>query len=80
MFQFLKKTQSRNQNNQPTYPPSNQQFPGQFYNQSYNSFDINILTTELNELKRQINDLHHRLSRIESYLGIRETNPNHLDF
>lgn len=75
MFQFLKKSQPRVQNNNPMY----QQFPGQFNPQPYNSFDINILTTEINELKRQINDLHYRLSRIESYLGIRE-NTTHQDF
>lgn len=78
MFPFLKKNQDRSSYNQQSYPsPTQAQFPGQFYNQPINSYDINILATEINEIKRQINDLYQRLSRIENYLGVREnSSPN----
>lgn len=76
MFQFLKKNESRNSYNQSSFPnPNQQQFPGQFNT----SYDLNMLYTQVNELNRQINDLYHRISRIENYLGIRDesmTNPN----
>ena len=33
---------------------------------------MNIMDTEIDELKRQINDLYKRVTRIENYLGIRQ--------
>lgn len=81
MFQFLKKNQPRTSYNAQTYPsPTQTQFPGQFYNQPFNSYDVNILSTEINELKRQITDLYQRLSRIENYLGVRDNSTNHPNF
>lgn len=36
-----------------------------------NSYDISMLQTEINELKRTQNELLNRISRLESYLGIK---------
>ena len=57
--------QGPNQNGYPMpYPP---QPP---------DFDINRLTTEINELKRMNNEMLKRIARLENYLGIREQNEN----
>lgn len=76
MFNFLKRNRSdenRQMNysypNPNYYPPQNPYVPNQ---PPINTYDLNVLEAELTEVKRQINDLYKRITRIESYLGIRE--------
>lgn len=60
---FSKKTRnSQMYYQQPYYNPYN------MYNDNY---DLSRLDTEINELKRQQNEILKRLSKIENYLGIR---------
>lgn len=75
MFNFLRRP--RNDNRQmnysypnPDYYPQNN--PYQVNQPSINTYDLNVLEAEVAETKRQINDLYKRLTRLESYLGIRE--------
>ena len=53
-------------NQMPYYQPKN-------YNEfsEPNNFDYQRLLTEINELKRVQNELLNRISRLESYLGVR---------
>ncbi len=76
MFNFLKRNRSddnRQMNyqypNPNYYPPQNPYMPN---TPTINTYDLNVLEAELTETKRQINDLYKRMTRIESYLGIRE--------
>ena len=60
---FSKKTRNNQMYyQQPYYNPYN------MYNDNY---DLSRLDTEINELKRQQNEILKRLSKIENYLGIR---------
>ena len=70
MFNFLKKNNSNRQANYG-YPYPNYYQPQMPYQQGQpqlTNYDMNII----DELKRQINDLYKRVTRIENYLGIRQ--------
>ncbi len=74
MFNFLRKNKN-DDNRQMNYSyPNYYQQPNPYLpNQpQINTYDINVIEAELVETKRQINDLYKRITRIESYLGIRE--------
>ena len=66
MFQFLNKNSKRNNNYNGYYPKPMQPI------YANNPYEMNIMDTELNELKRQINDLYQRVNRLESFLGVRD--------
>lgn len=74
---FSRKKNERYTNPMPNpYGTQNQGVPGYMYNYQEvapNNYDISRLQTELNEVKRQNNELLKRLSRLENYLGIRGT-------
>lgn len=75
MFNFLKRPRNENRQMNYSYPnpdyyqPNN---PYQMNQPNINMYDLNVIEAELTETKRQINDLYKRLTRLESYLGIRE--------
>lgn len=83
MFNFFRK------NKNGAYPDSNNQtrnypYPYQDYYPNptpyqtpMSTYDMNVLDTEFAEMRRQINDLHKRMTRIENYLGIREDTSMH---
>lgn len=74
MFNFLKKNNNNRQANYG-YPYPNYYQPQMPYQQGQpqlTNYDMNIMDTEIGELKRQINDLYKRVTRIENYLGIRQ--------
>lgn len=75
MFNFLKKNGTdRQSNGQYQYPNYNQQNPYMQNQSGMSNYDMNILDIEVTELKRQINDLYKRMYRLESYLGVRQSN------
>ena len=55
MFQFLKKSGQRNNNYTPSYPSPYQSQPYQqpnYMQPNTNQYDLNMIHTEINELKR----------------------------
>ena len=83
MFQFLKKSGQRNNNYTPSYPSPYQSQPYQqpnYMQPNTNQYDLNMIHTEINELKREINDSYQRINRLESFLGVRDNNQPNSNF
>lgn len=77
---FKKNKEERYTNPLPNpYMNQNQGVPGYMYNYQEvapNNYDLNRLQTEIDELKRINNEMLKRVSRIETYLGIRGNDSN----
>ena len=77
---FFKKKDERYMNPMPNpYLNENVGVPGYMYNYQEvapNNYDISRLQTEINELKRLNNEMLKRVSRLETYLGIRGNDNN----
>lgn len=77
---FFKKKDERYMNPMPNpYLNENAGVPGYMYNYQEvapNNYDISRLQTEINELKRLNNEMLKRVSRLETYLGIRGNDNN----
>lgn len=78
---FFKKNKEERFNNPIPNPyyNDNQGVPGYMYNYQEvapNNYDLSRLQTEINELKRLNNEMLKRVSRLETYLGIRGNDSN----
>lgn len=77
---FLKKKEERYNNPIPNpYNPQNTGVPGYMYGYQEvapNNYDLGRLQSEINELKRLNNEMLKRVSRLENYLGIRDSGNN----
>ncbi len=79
---FFKKNKEERYTNPMPNNYTNNGVPGYMYNYQEvapNNYDLNRLQTEINELKRLNNEMLKRISRLETYLGIRgnESNTNY---
>ena len=77
---FNRKKEERFINPMPNpYSVDNSGVPGYMYNYQEvapNNYDLSRLQTEINELKRLNNEMLKRISRLETYLGIRGNDSN----
>ena len=77
MFQFLKKNSQRNNGYNNFYPsPYPNQYMNNYMPNQANPYDVSMMDTQINELKREINDLYQRVNRLEAVLGVRDNPTN----